>query len=391
MSNWSRFKTFYLVQYLGVGVYYPYLALYLLQRGMGGPELGILTAVVPLVSIIAQPVWCLVADVYDIRRTVLSVASLGLALSMGTFLIGSGFQWLLFCMILISSISAPLTALSTALTLDYLETQQRQGEFGLLRLWGSIGFAISALLIGGLFIEAFIGYLPILYGGLNIAVACLVWTLPDSKPARTKTVPSHSRRRISLPPEVLLMGIAGLIVGATISVGQQYISVFLGEIRASGWLIGSANAVQALAEVPLMANLPRFVRRWGLTAGVLVGVALLPLRWFILAIVTDPIWALPAQALHSTAIVSLYVAGVLLIDNQFEKQWRATVQGFYLVALNGLGPTVGLLFAGTIYGNWGSRSLWTINTGVALIGGLIMAVALKRIAVSRVVNVEANA
>jgi MFS transporter, PPP family, 3-phenylpropionic acid transporter len=107
----SRFKLFHLVQYLGVGVYFPYLALYLLHREMSGAELGILLAVVPLVSIIAQPVWCFIGDVYNIRRALLSLASLALAVSTGAFFMGSGFPWLLFCMILVSAVSAPLGAL----------------------------------------------------------------------------------------------------------------------------------------------------------------------------------------------------------------------------------------------------------------------------------------
>jgi MFS transporter, PPP family, 3-phenylpropionic acid transporter len=385
----SRFKLFYLVQYLGVGVYFPYLALYLLRREMSGAELGILLAVVPLVSIIAQPVWCVIGDVYNIRRALLSLASLALAVSTGAFFMGSGFPWLLFCMILVSAVSAPLGALGTALTLEYLETQGQQHEYGLLRLWGSIGFSISALLMGGLFIGQFLPLLPLVYGLLNACTAGLVWTLPKNRPHAARDE-KGTRPRMVVQPEILLMGVAALVIGATLSIGQQYLSVFLADIQASGWLIGGATALQAIAEVPLMAGLPRFVRRWGLTMGVMVGVVLLPLRWLILAIVVDPIWALPAQVLHSTAIVSLYVAGVLLLDSHFEKQWRATVQGLYAVALNGLGPTIGLMIAGSIYEGFGSRSLWVVNMGVALVGGLIMVVALKKISAPRAVETESG-
>ena len=56
-NNDTRFKAFFFLNFLGNGVFIPYMGLFLMNKGFQGAELGALMAVVPLVKIFAQTLW----------------------------------------------------------------------------------------------------------------------------------------------------------------------------------------------------------------------------------------------------------------------------------------------------------------------------------------------
>jgi MFS transporter, PPP family, 3-phenylpropionic acid transporter len=384
----TRFKIFYLVLFLSVGVYVPYLALFLIHKEMSGEQLGILLAVIPLISIVLQPVWCILSDLFKVRRLALSIACFGLSLCSLGLGASSGFVGILIFIILSSIMNAPISALSTAIALDFLEANQKRDEYGLLRLWGSIGFSISSILMGVLLSEELIDYMPFIFGGLNALIAIMVFTLPEGVVNQSGNW-LGARQRTSFTFSLALFGTAALVLGATLGIGHQYLSVFMQDIQIPGLLIGVTVAMQAIFEIPLMASLPWFLRRWNLATGVMIGVLILPIRWLILALVQDPVWILVAQALHSTAIVSLVVVSVMFVDRQFPTKWRATAQGFFAVALNGVGPSIGLFVAGNIYQNSGIQMVWVMNTFLAVAGCILMALALKIITQSELRRVKA--
>jgi len=71
--------------------------------------------------------------------------------------------------------------LVTALALEHLARQQTATNFGSLRLWGSIGFAISTFGIGAFFVDAqAIWWVLPLYASGNLVLALIAYTFPDA-------------------------------------------------------------------------------------------------------------------------------------------------------------------------------------------------------------------
>src|ERR671925_313778 len=68
--------------YMGsVGIVLPYYSLYLKENaGLTGTELGWVLAILPLVSIIAQPFWGQVADRTGARSRIVALLSIGSAI-----------------------------------------------------------------------------------------------------------------------------------------------------------------------------------------------------------------------------------------------------------------------------------------------------------------------
>jgi PPP family 3-phenylpropionic acid transporter len=168
-----------------------------------------------------------------------------------------------------------------------------------------------------------------------------------------------------------------LLVGMTLGVVNQYLAVYLEDIHATGWIIGLAMALSALPEVPLMALVPKMLARWGLALVLSGGVAVLPVRWLLYTIIDEPLLVIPTQLLHGIALTALIVVGVIYVDRQLARHWRATGQALYAAMLYGIGPSLGLFAAGFLYERVGIVPLWFFCALVGTAGLMVMAWAVR--------------
>ena len=153
--------------------------------------------------------------------------------------------------------------------------------------------------------------------------------------------------------------------------------IYLDELHTAGWLSGLIFAVGALCEVPLMARTTFVLQKFGSRLVFLLGVGLLPIRWCLYIFIKDPILLIPIQLIHSIAMLSLLVVGVMLVDNLLPPQWRTTGQTMYTVALHGLGAGVGVLSAGLIYNSYGMSAVWAACLVTGSAGFLVLRFAIQ--------------
>ena len=83
-------------------------------------------------------------------------------------------------------------------------------------------------------------------------------------------------------------------------------------------------------------------------------------------------WVVPTQLLHSIGMLSLLVAGVLLVDQQLGGRWRATSQTLYQAALQGVGSAFGLVLAGVLYEWSGIDMVWWACAVAGSLGLLVL-------------------
>lgn len=374
LSTATRFRLFFAIEYFGIGTFFPYAALYLSSIGLPGAQVGLLLAVVPLVTFLVQPLWGLVTDVYRLHRRALVLACFGVAGSITGFGLTTDVRFLLLFAVCHAIMRGPIGILGTALALEYLERESAGSAFGSLRLWGSIGFALASFGIGAWFVEDAVWWIIPVYAGTYAVLGLVALTLPDAE------VHGEVRWQEGLQllrhERTLAVFLAGaLLIGFTMGVVNNYLSVYLNNIAAAGWIIGVALALSALFEVPLMAAVPAFLNRWGLRLVLVGGAAVLPVRWLLYTIIDRPLLVLPTQVLHSIAMMSLLVVGVYYVDRLLVARWRASGQALYTAALHGIGPSLGLFVAGFVYEQAGITLVWLVCALVGLTGTLILGLA----------------
>ena len=370
------FKLFYTVEFVGVGVFMPYVAVYFIRKGLTSAQIGYLLALTPFAGFIVQPVWGVISDKLNMTRVLVTIGCWSTSIFVLALTVTDRFEYLIVIVVIMAILRAPIHPNIAALALNHLEIRGKQEEFGKFRLWGSIGFVIATLFTGGLLFEDKLTIAIYLYSGCMLILGFISFMLPD-RHISTDVQWKDGLRLIADNRPLRLFLLGTVCIGITLGIVNQYLVVYMNELNASAWIIGATVAVSALPEIPIMSYAERFIRKWGLRITYVVGISALPVRWLFNMLVTDPNIALPVQVLHGVAMSSILCVGVIYIDNILPNTWRASGQALYVSSLYGLGPSIGLFFAGLLMSYGSTKPLWALCLGAGVIGCYIVNSAMR--------------
>jgi PPP family 3-phenylpropionic acid transporter len=145
MPYW-RLSTFYLFYFAALGALVPYWGLYLKQLGFSALEIGQLMAIPMATKFVAPYVWGWLGDHLGHRMAIVRLGSLLTSIVFFAVFWISGFWQLGLAMALFSFFWNAVLPQFEAVTLQYLGNQA--ARYARVRLWGSVGFIISVLLLG---------------------------------------------------------------------------------------------------------------------------------------------------------------------------------------------------------------------------------------------------
>lgn len=341
---------------------FTFVALALFAKGFSPAHTGILLGILPVLQVVAQPVWGLAADVTGRTKSLVGCACVLLAVSSLVLWRAHHIGWLVAAIVGVAVGRSGILPLATTLALWHLGTRGR--GFGRIRLWGSAGFAIAVLAVGWK-IAAVDPSTVLAVHSLFAVVAAVtsVWL-----PAGTRQPGSVWGGRFRADPGAGLVPImvAAALAGTGLGVNNSFLAVYVRDLGGPAWTLGAAFAVAAVGEIPLMAVMHRLIARVGTSRLVSLGFLALVVRWCLYAILPSVWPLLPLQLLHSVAIACLEVAGVLLVRDLSPQTRAATAQATYGAALMGLGPGVGTVVAGAVYDHYGSRAVFVASAVPAL-------------------------
>lgn len=398
---------YYFLTFAALGGLFPYLPLLLADRGLSPREVSWVLTLVPLSALLAPAGWGLIADALEAQSGVLRLATAGAGLAILTLFPARGFWAISAAVALFCLFRAPLTALADALAHAAIGAPRER--FGRVRVWGSVGFALSAAAVGALGGAK----RPLFFFGLNAALYLLAAPLvpkprvtpaspapvdPDGQPVQAAvvavqpavvpaspgplaTVGSALRSR-SIGRQALAVirtgGLPLLLLGtfcyyAAHSTYDVYYSVHLRALGYDTDFIGFAWALGVLAEILVMLFAPRLLRKPGVGGRWLVLCALAAaLRWSLIAQAEAPAALLATQLLHGLTFGLWYLALVKLVQDRSPEALRASVQGIAMTAV-GLGQCVGYLGGGPLLAWGGGRAVFRAAAGAALLSALLYA------------------
>ena len=102
-----KMSMFYLVLYLGMGSYMPFMSLFLNERGYDGATIGVILAAGSLTGIVAQPIFGMINDAARDYRTLLKVSTFLSAIVAFGFIFSHAFIPMIITAVIFSFINAP--------------------------------------------------------------------------------------------------------------------------------------------------------------------------------------------------------------------------------------------------------------------------------------------
>ena len=376
-------RGFYFLTFFGLGVYAPYLSLFLRSQGLSGAEVGVVWALLPLGAVVSPPLWGIVADKFRSRKILIfSLTAAGGALFSG-LLFANSFFLLAVVVFLFSSFRTSALPLVESATLEHLAESKGEGDgrgpaaYGSFRLWGSVGFIVASLSIGYL-VDAFsvraMVYVFLVGAGLQ---ALLALTLPPERRAPRQRLGPEIAALLKRP-EFAAFLVAGFLLRAAHGPFWTFLPIHMKDLGLPGWVIGWSFSAGVAAEVVFWMFSRPILERVG-TRGLLVTAAgAAAVRWWLYALAREPWSFLAISLLHALTFAAFHVAGVSLVDRITPPTLKSSGQAFFGAATYGAGGIAGAALAGAFFDALGIEGLFRAAAVVSLLSGVIYLIALPR-------------
>ena len=375
LSASGRGKFVYLFFFGAGAALMPVLTLYYEQVGLTGSQVGILAALWPAGSVIGAATWGAVADATGRHKQIMIATIAGSVVAAQFFRLGTGFWTLMPTALAFALISSPIIPLVDNSVMVSLGDQRHR--YGRIRLWGAIGWGISAPLVGLLIDRSTLQIVFPVYGALMIVTLLAALLLPVNGMHGGVNVKAGLRAMAGDSRWIMFLVIvlAGGMGGAFT---HHYLFIYMSSIGASGLLRGLALAAATVSELVAFALADRLVRRLGSRRVLLFSLVVTSVRLFLYSVITVPELVLLPQLLHGVTFSLFLVAGVTYAQEIAAPGMGATAQSMFTGTNMGLGGIVGALLGGLLYQAIGIRPMYLAASFITLTAGALFVWLLRR-------------
>jgi len=352
-----RLAGFYAAIFAAVGILIPFWPLWLKSRGMGPAEIGLLMAATSLPRLVANPVVGHWVDHRGDRKTPMLLLALAAALLWLLFPLATGFVPILIITVVAIFPYTSLMPVGESLAMMVVHTHGL--DYGRVRLWGSLAFIATAVLVGRLLADWPVSVLPWLIAAMLLLTAASCTTLPDARVAIHESPPPPVRPLLRNGIFLLFLLTTALNQAAH-TVYYAFATIHWKAAGLSDAAIGVLWSEGVVAEILLFSVSSRVVARFGPT-GLLLAAALGGvLRWAILGTTAHMAWIIGAQLLHAATFGCAHLGAMHFILRATPHSLSVRAQGVYAAIAIGLIPGLMTPLSGILYEHLGGGSFLTM-------------------------------
>ncbi len=285
---------------------------------------------------------------------------------------------------------APTLALTNSLALANLENRDR--DFGPVRLWGTIGWIAAGIMVGQILLRSHTptGVSPEalaaaqnagravafnISAALGVAMAIYCLTLPHTPPAGKAVASSPMDKalaEIRVQPLITLFLIAvpvsmihqfyfvftsDFVSGIQNNAGSETANAFANNVnQILGVGGGGLMTIGQMTEIVVLGLIPALAK--SLTRKQLLGIGLLAYatRMALFAYFPTLVPVLLGVALHGLCFGCFIFVAFMVVDEHTSATVRATAQNLFNLVIVGIGIIVGSWFATGVVAKWASAS-----------------------------------
>lgn len=361
----GRLAGFYFFYFASLGAFIPYWSLYLKHLGFSPSQIGELSAILLATKIIAPNVWGWIADHTGERVWIIRVAAfIGMCI-FSVVLIVREYWPLLFVLAGFSFFWNAALPQFEAATMSHLG--DRKHLYSRIRLWGSIGFIITALVLAPILQNQGIAILPWMILFLLMCIWINTMFVKESV-TDTFNFAKVSFLKTCLKPPVLALLLACFFIQASHGPYYAFYSIYLEDYGYARTTIGQLWSLGVFAEVLVFYWVYRLLPKFGAKYLLVVAMALTILRWWLIAMFADNLSVLLlAQLLHAASYGLFHAAAIHLIDHYFSGNIQGRGQALYSSISFGLGGSLGSLMSGYTWNSIGPSYVYMLAMGIAAI------------------------
>ena len=361
----TKFSLLYFFIYLGFGAFIPLLSLYLEQIGMNGTQIGTITSIGAFCGVISGPFWGYVSDRSHQHKGIflmlLAVSAITAGMLTATQHYGILVVIFFFHYIAVTPVNALMDGLTIHTSLD----------FGRIRLWGSISFAVAALVTGFIAQRTsllLIFFMLIISFVLGFAILSNIRVnIRHSEPASL----NHLYRLVTDPRFVLFLSY-NFLVNGTIAGNNNYFGLYFKSIGGNVALVGLAFFLFALSEAPFMSMVNRYIRTHGIYPFLVASPILGMIRWGIYSTTPTPALILGLFFMQGIFYAAFLVSTAEYIRRELPVNLRTTGMAVNAAVGFGLGGAFNNFISGYIYEYYTVGTIYAVYAVLCFLGLLLV-------------------
>ena len=381
------FYIFYFVVFFGGAIYGSFISMYLSNAGMKSETIGLVNGIIQIISLVAYPVWGILADRAKTKNTVLIIELILIIATLVFFNFAKGVLMLAIAMIVFSIFNQPMHGVYETITIEH--ARLNNWKYSPIRMTGTFGFSLMALLAGFWLSKEETLIFPIYIGSMILTLIC-AFCLPKTENIRRQREEKTEGKKESVYVMLKNKRVRNvLILMATYmmcnSFNGTYFGIFMGKLGGDYTHVGIANMIMGLAEVPFhIGPGRRWMQRIGVEKSMLCVMAAGTIRYTIAAFSQNP-WVLVwTMAFNGIMLVPTIVGVVEFLYNMAPDHLKTSAQnalkspfqiGGMLIANLVFGRIAGMLDAA---GHEGIRIVYMGLGPICLIVGLIIGIPILR-------------
>lgn len=365
-----RLAGYYFFYFAFLGAFSPYFGLYLRSLQFSAWDIGLLMSQMQLMRLCGPNVWGWLADHFGHRLAIIRLAAVIALLGFVAFFWLDRLPGMLLAMAVLAFFWSAALPLVEALTFDHLRLGG--GDYGRIRLWGSVGFIVTVLATGAL-LDAVppIGVLWVCCLVL-LGILILALSLPEANGVQRQGEMPAIATILRQPLVRALLG-GAFAMSAAHGVFYVFFSIHLSEHAYSKTQVGFLWSLGVVAEILVFMAMSRLVPRFGLRAILLVSFAAAVIRFPLMGWAVDSaLLMIGVQLLHGLTFGAHHAASIAAINRWFPGRAQARGQALYSSLSFGAGGLLGALISGRTWDLWGAGWTFCLSAGFAAVGGLLI-------------------
>ena len=345
----SLIQPIYFFYFMSVGISMPFFSPYLLGLGLTGRQVSTVLCVVPLLNMGVPLFWAWTADRTHRHARILSGLCLGALCGYLPLLLVRSFPGVLASYAAFGIFGVGIGTLVDSVAIAQV---RRGGDYGRIRLWGSIGYMTSAIGVGALLTarsrQSADRLVPALVAGALLATFLVSLRLrgtgePAARPHWSDVRTLLQNRRFRL---LLVVAPLHWIGCAPYNI---FFGVFVRERHLSSLIVGLALATGVAGEMMVLLCFTRLRRRFDIETLLVLAFAGTAIRWLVMPWVVATGAVVGLQLLHALTFGLFWGSGIALVSDCVPPPLRATGQSLYITSMLGVGNVLGYLATGWIF------------------------------------------
>ena len=372
-----KLNILYFILYGSLACYSPFLTPYFLDRGLSYSQIGILFAINSLVCVLAQPFWGVITDKYASKKTTMIITMTVSGIFVFAFIISKSFYSILLAIIAFMFFQSSIISVNDANTYDLIDVH-KDIKYGRTRLMGSIGYALTSLVLGVIIKFTNIN-VPFSAYFIFTIVGLVLFNSINEKSRRTgNSINISDIVRIIKNKRFILISISALIANVAFNSNGNYVAVLLKETGGDVANLGMLWFIVAMSELPFFFFESKVIKKYGILNIYIIGITFYAIRFFINSLCTSYQAVLAIQLLQGISFPLYLTATLQYVIKIVPPETRTTAMTVFAAITGGIGGFIGNIGGGFLLQEINVYQLYRVFAALCILS-LVIGLILKRV------------